>query len=115
MVNFLISAIVDIVLIFASYFIFRSVISGPTRHKIYEKFISSFGKFVIYLFAVSIIVTGLAAFILYRTRYVSYLNIIAPGLVSMFVGFIVSTVPTRGINEHKKSAHWFFMRVLYRA
>ncbi|MCD2347857.1 hypothetical protein [Clostridium guangxiense] len=103
MTNFLISAVVDIVLIFASYFIFRSVISGPTRHKIYEKFISSFGKFVIYIFVVSTVITGLAAFILYRTRYVGYLNIAAPALVSIFIGFVVSTVPTRGVNENKKN------------
>ena len=39
MKNFLISAGIDIVLIFASYFVFKNVISGPTRHRIYEKFI----------------------------------------------------------------------------
>ncbi|WP_234117081.1 hypothetical protein [Clostridium hydrogenum] len=99
MANFLISAVVDIVLIFAAYFIFRSVISGPTRHKIYEKFISSFARFVIYVFVVSALITGLSAFILYKTRYVVYLNIIAPALVSIFIGFIVSTVPTRGIGD----------------
>lgn len=101
MVNFLISAAVDIVLIFAAYFIFRSVISGPTRHKIYEKFISSFARFVIYVFAATIIITGLSALILYRTRYVAYLNIIAPALVSIFIGFVVATVPTRGIGDNK--------------
>ncbi|AAK81162.1 magnesium-transporting ATPase (P-type) [Clostridium acetobutylicum] len=99
MSNFLISSALDIVLIFAAYFIFRSIISGPTRHKIYEKFISSFGKFVIYIFIVSAAITGIAAYIMYRTRFVSYLNIVAPALVSVFVGFVISTVPTRGVED----------------
>lgn len=99
MFNFLISSAVDIVLIFASYFIFRSIISGPTRHKIYEKFMSSFAKFVIYIFIVSIAITSISAYIMYRTRFVSYINIVAPALVSIFIGFVMSTVPTRGFGD----------------
>lgn len=99
MLSFIVSALIDIVIIFAAYFIFRSVLSGPLRHRIYEKFISSFGKFVIYIFIVSAAITGIAAYILYRTRYVIYLNIIAPALVSIFIGFVVSTVPTRGAGD----------------
>ncbi len=48
--NFLISSIVNLILILISYFLFRSIISGPTRHKIYEKIFSSFAKFIIYTF-----------------------------------------------------------------
>ncbi|PJI08772.1 MULTISPECIES: hypothetical protein [Clostridium] len=99
MFNFLISSAVDIVLIFASYFIFRSIISGPTRHKIYEKFMSSFAKFVIYIFIVSVAITSISAYIMYRTRFVSYINIVAPALVSVFIGFVMSTVPTRGLGD----------------
>ncbi len=103
MKNFLISAIVDIIIIFTSYFLFRSIISGPTRHRLYEKFMSSFAKFVIIIFVASALVTGLTALVLYKTRFIVYLNVIAPALVSILVGFIMSTVPTRGVGDKKKA------------
>jgi uncharacterized membrane protein len=102
--NFLITAGLDIILILVSYFIFRSVISGPTRHRLYEKFLSSLAKFIIYIFIATIAITGLSALVLYKTRYISYINVVAPALVSILVGFIVSTVPTRGIGDEKKKA-----------
>jgi fatty acid desaturase len=101
MKNFLISAVVDIILIFVSYFLFRSIISGPTRHRLYEKFFGSFAKFVIYLFIVSAAITAITALILYKTWYISYINIVAPSLVSILVGFLMSTVPTRGAGDDK--------------
>ena len=104
MKNFLISAIVDIVIIFSSYFLFKSVISGPTRHRLYEKFMSSFAKFVIIIFVASTLVTSLTALILYKTRYIVYINIVAPALVSILVGFVMSTVPTRGVGDKEKDA-----------
>lgn len=85
--NFLISSIVNLILILISYFLFRSIISGPTRHKIYEKIFSSFAKFIIYTFIFTIVITGVTALIVYRTRFVIYLNIIAPALVSILIGF----------------------------
>ncbi|EKX78912.1 hypothetical protein HYH96_19185 [Clostridium botulinum] len=97
--NFLISSIVNLILILISYFLFRSIISGPTRHKIYEKIFSSFAKFIIYTFIFTIVITGVTALIVYRTRFVIYLNIIAPALVSILIGFLISTVPTKGIEE----------------
>lgn len=97
--NFLITAVADIILIFVSYFIFRNIISGPTRHRLYEKFLSSFAKFVILIFFASLIITGVTVLVLYKTRYIQYVNIAAPALVSILVGFIVSTVPTRGIGD----------------
>lgn len=100
--NFVISAIVDVVLIIASYLLFRSVISGPTRHRLYEKFLSSFAKFIIYIFVATVIITGLSALVLYKTRFVVYVNIIAPALVSILVGFVMSTVPTRGAGDEKE-------------
>lgn len=100
--NFLINAVADIILILISYFVFRGIISGPTRHRLYEKFLSSFAKFVILIFFASLIITGVTALILYRTRYVQYINIAAPALVSILVGFVVSTVPTRGIGDNEK-------------
>lgn len=102
MKNFLISAIVDVVIIFASYFLFRSVISGPTRHRLYEKFMSSFAKFVIIIFVASALVTSLTALVLYKTQYIVYINILAPALVSILVGFVMSTVPTRGTGDKEK-------------
>jgi divalent metal cation (Fe/Co/Zn/Cd) transporter len=101
MKNFLISALIDIILIFASYFLFRKIINGPTRHRLYEKLFSSFAKFVIYIFVITVILTSVVALIFYRTRFVSYLNIAAPALVSILVGFFMSTVPTRGKGDDK--------------
>ena len=103
MKNFLVSAIVDVVIIFASYFLFRSIISGPTRHRLYEKFMSSFAKFVIIIFVASALVTSLTALVLYKTQYIVYINILAPALVSILVGFVMSTVPTRGAGDKEKN------------
>ncbi|MFD3155529.1 hypothetical protein ACFIJ5_01405 [Haloimpatiens sp. FM7330] len=103
MKNFFVSAFVNIILILISYGIFRKVISGPTRHKLYEKFLNSFAKFIIYIFIATTLITGLTALILYKTRYIVYLNIIAPALVSILVGFVMSTVPTRGSGDKKKN------------
>ncbi|MCY6960316.1 hypothetical protein [Clostridium brassicae] len=102
MKNFLISGVVDIVIIFVSYYLFKSVISGPTRHRIYEKFLSSFAKFIIYIFLGTVIITGVTALIFYKTRFIGQLNVIAPAIVSIYVGFITSTVPTRGIGDKDK-------------
>ncbi|KAJ48999.1 VanZ family protein [Clostridium tetanomorphum] len=100
--NFLISAAINIVLIFASYFVFKNVLSGPTRHRLYEKFFSSLSKFIIYLFIITVVITGLTAFILYKTRFIAYVNVVAPSLLSLLVGFIMSTVPTRGSGDKNK-------------
>lgn len=101
MKNFLISAIVNLILISVSYLLFRKIISGPTRHKIYEKLFSSFSLFIIYVFVITAGITVLTALILYKTRFVIYLNIVAPALVSILVGFLISTVPTRGVGDKK--------------
>lgn len=101
MKNFLISAIVNLILISVSYLLFRKIISGPTRHRIYEKLFSSFSLFIIYVFVITAGITALTAVILYKTRFVIYLNIVAPALVSILVGFLISTVPTRGVGDKK--------------
>lgn len=103
MKNFLISAVVNFILIIISYYLFRSIISGPTRHRIYEKFFSSLAKFIIYIFIVALVITGLVALILYKTRFIAYINIVAPALVSLLVGFVVSCVPTRGVGDKDKN------------
>ncbi|WP_032123582.1 hypothetical protein [Clostridium amazonitimonense] len=103
MMNFLISSAANLIIILISFFIFKSIISGPTRHRLYEKFMSSFAKFVIYVFLASIVITGLTALVLYKTRYIAYVNIAAPALVSIIVGFVASTVPTRGTGDKEKA------------
>lgn len=100
--NFLISAFADIILIFSSYFLFRTILSGPVRHKIYEKLFSSFAKFVIYVFIITIFINVVIAFSLYRTSYIAYINIIAPAVVSLLVGFLMSTVLTKGVENSTK-------------
>jgi hypothetical protein len=102
MKNFLISAAVNIVIILISFFMFKFIISGPTRHRLYEKLMSSFAKFVIYIFSIAVIINVITALVFYKTRYVAYINIIAPALVSILVGFVASTVPTRGMGDEKK-------------
>jgi len=101
MKNFLITAAINIVVITASYFIFKAIISGPARHKLYESIFSSMSKFVIYIFIVTVIITGVTAVILYRSRYIAYINIISPIILSILIGFLMSTVPTRGIGDKK--------------
>lgn len=103
MKNFLISSAANIILIVISYLIFRQLLRGPIRHKIYEKLMSSFALFVIYLFIGSLLITGITVLILYKTRYISYVNIAAPAILSIFVGFIMSTVPTRGEGDNEKN------------
>jgi hypothetical protein len=100
--NFLISAGIDFVLIIISFFVFKNIISGPTRHRLYEKFMSSFAKYVIYIFIAAVVITGGIALVLYKTNYVSYINVIAPAIVSILVGFIASTVPVRGAGDEKQ-------------
>ncbi|WP_416175682.1 hypothetical protein [Clostridium sp.] len=106
MKNFLISALVDIVLIFLSYFIFKKILNGPTRHKIYEKLFSSFAKFIIYIFVITILINAIMAIILYRTLYIAYINIITPAVISILVGFLMSTVPTKGSGDSKGNEHF---------
>ncbi len=100
--NFLIASVVNLVIILLAFFIFKSIISGPTRHRIYEKLMDSFALFVIYIFIGSVVITSLTALVLYKTRYIAYVNIAAPALVSLMVGFVASTIPTRGVGDKEK-------------
>lgn len=101
MKDFIISIFFNLVLILISFTLFKLIIKGSLRHKIYEKILSSFSKFVIYIFLISIIVTGLAAYYFYKSRYIEYLNIAAPAILSILVGFISSTVPGTGVDDKK--------------
>ncbi|MCX7885270.1 MAG: hypothetical protein N2448_09630 [Caloramator sp.] len=100
---FPIVVIVDILIIIISFGIFSALISGEKRHRIWEKYISSFSKFVIYIFIVTISVNVITALIVYALRYEKYLNIIAPAIQSIIIGFVASCVPRRGV-EHNKSS-----------
>lgn len=102
MKNFLISSVVNLALISMSYFVFKSILSGPTRHKLYEVLLGSMSRYVIYVFLATVVVTGLTALVLYKTRYISYINIVAPALLSLLIGFLMCTVPTRGEGDNKK-------------
>ncbi|WP_029451511.1 hypothetical protein [Clostridium algidicarnis] len=103
MMNFLVSSVANLIIILISFFIFKVIISGPTRHRIYEKFMSSFAKFIIYIFLASTVITSLTALVLYKTRYIAYINVVAPALVSPIIGFVASTVPTRGAGDKKQA------------
>ncbi len=100
--NFFITAVVNLVVITIAYFLFRSIISGPARHRLYEIIFSSMSRFVIYIFIITVAITGLTAYIMYRTRYIAYLNIVSPIILSTLIGFLMSTVPTRGLGDEKK-------------
>lgn len=103
MKNFLISSCGNLVLIFMSYCIFKKILNGSIRHKLYEKLMSSFALYVIYLFLGTLLITGVTTFILYKTWYVAYINIITPAVLSVFVGFIMCTVPTKGVGDEPKN------------
>ncbi|OPJ55506.1 hypothetical protein CLORY_44090 [Clostridium oryzae] len=101
--DFVISSIMILLLIFLFFYIFKLILPGPFRHKIYEKIMSSFAKFVIYVFFISVFLNCLLAFIIYRFRYVAYINIIIPSILSIVVGFIASTVPVKGTESKNKN------------
>ena len=101
MKNFIISTAVNIVVITAAYFLFRALIRGPFRHKLYETIFSSMSRYVIYIFIATAAITGITAYILYRTRYLPYINVISPIILSFLIGFLMSTVPTRGTGDER--------------
>lgn len=101
--NFLISALIDLILIFISYSVFKASISSTKRLHIYEKLFSSFAKFIILVFIISAGITGITAYTLYKLNLITYVNIIAPALVSLLVGFLMSTLPTKGVGDEKNA------------
>jgi len=99
--TFFIMLAVDVVIVLVTFFLFSRLISGEKRHRIWEKYISSFSRFVIYLFLVTVIINSITALIVYSLRYQKYLNYIAPAVQSILIGFIASCVPRRGVEENK--------------
>ncbi|CCJ32733.1 hypothetical protein [Caloramator australicus] len=99
--TFFIMLAVDILIVLVTFFLFSKLIPGDKRHRIWEKYISSFSRFVIYLFLVTVIINVITALIVYSLRYQKYLNYIAPAVQSVLIGFIASCVPRRGVEEKK--------------
>ena len=102
MPNFLKLILAEIAVVFISFAFFSFIIPGDKRHKIWEKYISSFAKFVIYIFIIALAVTGITALIVYALRLERYLNVIAALVQSFVIGFILSCVPRRGAGDKKK-------------
>lgn len=91
--------LLDIAIIAVSYLIFRYSLSGGWRHKVWEKYVDSFSMFVIILFVVTIIINVATFSILYSLQRKEYVNIIAPAIVSVLVGFVIASVPQRGVED----------------
>lgn len=102
MYTFMKVAIVDIIIIIISFGIFSAIIPGSKRHIIWEKYISAFSKFVIYIFVLTAAINIATAFIVYALRYERYLNIIAPSVQSILIGFVAACVPRRGVGDRKE-------------
>lgn len=95
-------AFADIGIIIVTFVFFTAIIPGNKRHSIWEKYISAFSKFVIYVFILTIAINILTAVVVYRLRYERYLNIIAPSVQSILIGFIAACVPRRGVGDNKE-------------
>lgn len=104
MYTFLKVALADIGIIIVTFGFFTAIISREARHRIWERYISAFSKFVIYVFLLTIAINILTAVIVYKLRYERYLNIIAPSVQSILIGFIAACVPRRGVGDNKEEA-----------
>jgi hypothetical protein len=93
--------LLDIVIIGVSYLIFRYTLSGEWRHRIWEKYVDSFSMFVMILFFVTAAVNILTFVALNALRIKQYVNIIAPAVVSVLAGFVIASVPQRGVEDSK--------------
>lgn len=92
----------DIVIVIVTFVIFSALIPGQKRHVLWEKYISSFAKFVIYIFIISLVINILTAVIVYSLQYERYMNIIAPSVQSILIGFVAACVPRRGVGDRKE-------------
>lgn len=99
MPNFLKLILAEIAVVLISFALFSGIIPRVTRHRIWEKYVSSFAKFVVYIFIVSVAITAITAFIVYRLRLERYFNVIAALVQSVLIGFVASCVPRRGVGD----------------
>jgi hypothetical protein len=93
-------ALLDLGIIVITFIIFSAAIPGAKRHVIWEKYISSFAKFVIYIFIATLVINVLTAYIAYTLGYERYLNIIAPTVQSFLIGLVAACVPRRGVGDN---------------
>ncbi|EYE88495.1 membrane protein [Fervidicella metallireducens AeB] len=100
--TFLKVALLDAGIVIVTFILFSAIIPGYKRHAIWEKYISSFAKFVIYIFIATVAINILTAVIVYALEYERYLNIIAPSVQSILIGFVASCVPRRGVGDKKE-------------
>lgn len=92
-------ALLDIIVISVSYLIFRYSLKGEWRHRIWEKYLDSFAIFVVILFVITASVNIITFVVLNYLRVKQYVNIVAPAVVSILVGFILASVPQRGVED----------------
>lgn len=102
MKTFLKVALADIGIIIVTFALFTAILPGSWRHKVWEKYISGFSKFVVYAFILTIAINIITAVIVYRLQYERYLNIIAPSVQSILIGFIAACVPRRGVGDKRE-------------
>lgn len=93
--------LLDIAVIGISYLIFRYTLSGEWRHRVWEKYIDSFSIFIMILFVITAAVNFITFSILNYLRIKQYVNIIAPAVVSILAGFIIASVPQRGVEDDR--------------
>jgi hypothetical protein len=96
--------LLDLAIITVAYLIFRFALSGEWRHNIWEKYVDSFSMFVMILFGVTILINVVTFYILFSLRIKQYVNIIAPAVVSVLVGFVIASVPQRGVEDSKEKS-----------
>jgi hypothetical protein len=94
--------LVDVAIIIVSFGLFTALIPGRARHNIWEKYISAFSKFIIYIFIATIAINVITVLIVYALRSEHYLNIIAPAVQSVLVGFVAACVPRRGVEDNNQ-------------
>lgn len=104
MQKLLIIALANIGIVIVSFFIFSFILSGAWRHKIWENYISSFAKFVVYIFLISLIINVLTAWAVYSFRLERYVNVILPMVQSILIGFVAACVPRRGVSHKSQES-----------
>lgn len=92
--------LLDLVIMAVSYLIFRFSLSGGWRHKVWEKYVDSFSMFVIILFVVTVVINVATFSILNYLQIKQYVNIIAPSAASILIGFVIASVPQRGVGDN---------------
>lgn len=102
MQRLLLIALSNIGIVIVSFFIFSFIFSGEWRHRIWEKYISSFAKFVVYIFIVSLLINVLTAWAVYALSLERYINVIVPMIQSIIIGFVAACVPRRGVSHDNK-------------